>query len=80
MLCEICSKEFDKSKLCLDHHHESDQFRGNLCRSCNLLIGFAHEDEEVLLSAVEYLAFWRKERVEWKTARKEKTSLQSKSP
>ncbi len=62
MICQICTKEFTRSALCQDHHHESGQLRGTLCRSCNLLIGFAHEDEEILLSAVEYLAFWRKER------------------
>jgi len=61
--CQICWKEFWERDLCQDHHHASGQLRGGLCRSCNLLIGFAREDEEILLSAVEYLAFWRKKRV-----------------
>lgn len=64
MTCHICNNEFPHNKICQDHHHESGQLRGPLCRSCNFLIGFAHEDEEILISAVEYLAFWRQKRVE----------------
>jgi hypothetical protein len=60
-ICGICGKEFDK--LCQDHHHESGQLRDMLCRSCNFIIGFAMEDEEILLSAIEYLKRWKEGRV-----------------
>ena len=61
MICPICGKEFDK--LCQDHHHASGQLRGKLCPACNCMIGFAREDERILLSAVEYLERWKKERI-----------------
>lgn len=62
-LCQICGKEFPIKQLCQDHHHKTGQIRGALCRFCNFLIGFAQEDEETLVNAIEYLAFWRKKRV-----------------
>ena len=34
--CEVCNKEFtDKKKRCLDHDHDTGEFRYVLCASCN---------------------------------------------
>lgn len=38
-----------------DHNHTTRKFRGVLCHSCNKLIGFAYEREDVLLNAIDYL-------------------------
>ncbi len=49
----------DHSNLYVDHAHESGSVRGLLCQSCNLLVGHAREDEQVLLAAIRYLATHR---------------------
>ena len=34
--CEVCRKEFiDSFDRCMDHNHETGEFRQFLCRSCN---------------------------------------------
>jgi sarcosine oxidase delta subunit len=39
----------------VDHCHVSKQVRGLLCSDCNIMLGHAHDDEEILLTAVRYL-------------------------
>ena len=35
--CEVCRKEFENSNdRCMDHCHETGEFRQFLCRSCNV--------------------------------------------
>ena len=51
--CAICGAE---KPLVGDHNHETGQFRAMLCGQCNVMIGMAHENPEVLLAAVAYLA------------------------
>ena len=55
-LCAIC-KNPDKTNLCVDHCHETEQNRGLLCRSCNLQLGFL-EKEVWREKAEAYLADW----------------------
>ncbi|AMS02582.1 endonuclease VII [Gordonia phage Yvonnetastic] len=50
--CAICHKT---RPLVLDHCHETGNNRGLLCSPCNSAIGLLGEDENVLLSAVQYL-------------------------
>lgn len=50
--CAICEKE---RELVIDHCHERHRFRAMLCRACNLMIGYAHDDIEILNRAVRYL-------------------------
>ena len=54
--CDICKKEKD---LVVDHDHSKneneDSFRGLICSSCNLLIGFAYDNVEILQAAINYL-------------------------
>jgi len=39
--CEICGKTSD---LMYDHNHETKEFRGTLCRTCNGGLGFFKEN------------------------------------
>jgi len=39
----------------IDHDHTTGKIRGLLCRSCNLGLGFFHDDQQNLLKAVWYL-------------------------
>jgi hypothetical protein len=49
--CEICSSPDD---LVIDHCHGTGQFRGVLCRTCNLGLGSLKEDIELIKKAYEY--------------------------
>jgi hypothetical protein len=50
--CEICSST---ERLVPDHCHTSKKYRGWLCNHCNLILGHAKDNPEVLLAAAEYL-------------------------
>ena len=55
--CAICGKhqnEFNKS-LHVDHNHTTGEVRGLLCKKCNSLLGYVHDDILVLASAIKYL-------------------------
>ena len=41
--------------LCIDHNHVTGKVRGILCKSCNLLIGNAKDNVDILKSAIVYL-------------------------
>jgi len=45
--------------LSVDHDHKTGQVRGLLCRSCNLVLGFAREEPEILEAAITYLKYWK---------------------
>jgi hypothetical protein len=56
--CAICGKhqlEF-KLKLAVDHCHTTGKIRGLCCSNCNLVIGHAHDNVEVLKNAIKYLS------------------------
>jgi hypothetical protein len=59
--------------LVVDHCHGSDQVRSLLCRNCNVLIGLAQDDPDVLLAAAAYL-------IEHSSARFQETGAQSGRP
>lgn len=50
--CAICSSKKD---LCYDHCHETNMFRGFLCRTCNTAIGKFKDNIHLLKKAIEYL-------------------------
>lgn len=55
--CSICGRhqsEFRKA-LAVDHDHETGKIRGLLCSNCNAMLGYANDNQQVLLKAVEYL-------------------------
>ncbi len=39
-----------------DHCHTTGKFRGILCHPCNVAIGFAKDDPDILLRAAQYLS------------------------
>jgi len=54
--CLLCNKEFTPiNHPCIDHDHETDEVRGLLHSKCNALLGFANDDNLLLLSAAIYI-------------------------
>lgn len=54
--CECCGKSFDKSSdKHMDHCHETNVFRGVICRSCNHCLGHCKDSIETLKNCIEYL-------------------------
>lgn len=55
--CAICETtepgRYDRFRV--DHCHETNKVRGLLCDSCNLMLGKAKDDPEILRRAVAYL-------------------------
>lgn len=51
--CAICTTSLSFPHV--DHCHTSGKVRGLLCRSCNLLLGFADDDPQRLHQAISYL-------------------------
>lgn len=54
-VCVICGRLPDKKRLAVDHDHETGEVRGLLCQHCNLCLGYAREDIEVLKNLIVYL-------------------------
>ena len=44
-----------KSGACIDHDHKTGEIRGILCRTCNLALGHAKDDVDVLYGLISYL-------------------------
>ena len=54
--CECCNRPIIKSgDFQCDHNHETNEFRGWLCRKCNTGMGLLGDDVEGLLRALKYL-------------------------
>ena len=57
--CAICDRPFDErqhfSKASVDHDHETENVRELVHKNCNLLLGVANDDIELLEKAIEYL-------------------------
>jgi hypothetical protein len=55
--CEICGRVPGPGQRsnCWDHDHSSEKFRGWLCVSCNLGLGYFKDSEDRLTKAIEYL-------------------------
>lgn len=54
-LCSICGGENKVRALAVDHCHRTENVRGLLCDSCNLLLGAARDNPAVLRRAAQYL-------------------------
>ena len=52
MKCEICQRSL---KLNRDHCHKTNLTRGLLCTPCNVMLGLARDNIEVLEQAIDYL-------------------------
>jgi Fe-S oxidoreductase len=53
--CAICKRSFDTIKSVVDHNHKTKEVRGMLCYNCNTVVGFMHEDEDLIWNLLEYL-------------------------
>ena len=55
-VCRICSQPQQERRLSIDHDHKTDKVRGLLCIKCNLVLGMANDNIEILNAAIEYLS------------------------
>ena len=53
--CAICKDEISLVNSAIDHNHDTEEFRGVLCRQCNRALGMFRDSAKILLSAVDYL-------------------------
>ena len=60
--CKICGKELkiiegetNDDAAHVDHDHATGKIRGILCHSCNLILGHAGDNPQILLNAAKYL-------------------------
>lgn len=56
--CEACKREFadsDGLRRCLDHDHEAGEFRGWLCKSCNMALGILDDSKDRIAGLLVYL-------------------------
>jgi hypothetical protein len=54
--CAICTEPFTKDcRPCTDHDHSTQVVRGQLCRTCNALLGMARDNTKILENAIQYL-------------------------
>jgi|SRR5215472_7333095 len=51
-LCEVCGRA---GGIAFDHCHQRNIFRGWLCRACNLILGYANDDPNILRKLTAYL-------------------------
>ena len=73
--CAICGateKDFRRQRFCVDHCHDTGVVRGMLCFACNVILGNAHDNPELLESAVSYLKKFPKSGIECGTIEPEK--------
>lgn len=58
--CEVCKKK--KDKICYDHCHDTGDFRGWICGTCNSTIGYAKNDSRLLRKLADYLDAHKKKK------------------
>ena len=51
--CEICNNYMDKK--CIDHDHITGKVRGMICQNCNVLLGHAKDNTDILQKCIKYL-------------------------
>ena len=51
-VCDACGKP---GRICFDHCHKTNEFRGWLCHRCNLALGYVDDDIEQLKRLIAYL-------------------------
>lgn len=53
MRCDVCKKS--GRRICFDHCHKSNKFRGWLCLQCNAVLGHANDSPKLLRRLADYL-------------------------
>lgn len=56
--CRICLEQFT-GQICVDHDHITRRTRGLLCRTCNLILGYAKDNPFILSRSIAYLAHFK---------------------
>lgn len=51
-VCDVCG---GNGKICFDHNHAKGEFRGWICNHCNLILGHAKDNAELLEKMIQYL-------------------------
>ncbi len=62
--CAICGTDKPgggHENLYVDHDHNTGKVRGLLCRSCNLMLGYAFDKIDTLESGIAYIKRWENE-------------------
>ena len=61
--CPICEVEIsetlgykEKRPVVVDHNHDTGEVRGILCSMCNMMLGHARENTNILYRAIVYLS------------------------
>jgi hypothetical protein len=54
-VCDICDDPLTLSEANFDHCHDTDKFRGWLCRNCNVGVGMFRNRPELFLAAMHYI-------------------------
>lgn len=52
--CAICGIDI-KDNGVVDHSHITNKVRGILCNKCNVLLGMARDNVDILKKAIDYL-------------------------
>jgi hypothetical protein len=53
--CPICTNSIQLMNSAIDHNHQSGEFRGILCKTCNRALGLFRDNPDILTSAASYL-------------------------
>ncbi len=58
--CDICDVVLEKdnksrNRKVIDHCHETGKVRGVICHDCNIMIGNAKDNIDILQNAIKYL-------------------------
>lgn len=62
-VCDICGdREPSRRRLAVDHCHKTGILRGQLCRRCNIGLGYFLDNPSRLRSAADYLELYSSER------------------
>lgn len=51
--CDVCRRR--GRRICFDHCHDGEHFRGWICGNCNTAIGHAHDSPTLLRKLADYL-------------------------
>lgn len=59
-VCCICKESLykptdDRIQLCVDHNHGTGEVRGLLCMQCNVMLGAAKDNPDILIRGLTYL-------------------------
>lgn len=54
-MCPICKTRIELMDSAIDHNHDTGEFRGVLCKTCNRALGLFKDNPSILRSAASYL-------------------------